>query len=97
MPAIGMRTPPGALIPRNFGWYACAASTRSAGSVPSRKIFCSPYMSSRKRFSAAMRCTRPRSTWAHSAAPITRGTRQIGKIFSVPCWSEYTENVTPWL
>jgi hypothetical protein len=45
-------------------------------------------MSSRKQFSAAMRCTRPRSTLAHSAAGMILGTRQIGKIFSVPRMSE---------
>jgi hypothetical protein len=54
-------------------------------------------MSSRNIDSAVSRCVSPRSSRAQSGAVTMRGTRQNGKIFSVPRSSAYTENVTPWL
>jgi hypothetical protein len=56
---------------------------------------CAPYTSSTKSESACRRWTRPRSSATQSAAGTGRGTRQNGKIFSVPRASAYTEKVTP--
>ena len=63
-------------------------STSSGGTAFSFRIRWAPYTSSRKASMACTRCTRPRSTRVHSSPATMRGTRQTGKIFSVPRSSE---------
>ena len=47
------------------------------------------------RFSAWIRCLRPRSIITHSAASMTRGTMSKGQTFSVPASWPYTLKVIP--
>ena len=96
MPEMWMRTPAGGRTPRRAGRYCAEPSTTSAGMVPALRMRCSEYTSATKASSATTRCLSPRSSRSHSAAEMTRGSRQTGKIFSTPRESEYTEKVTPW-
>ena len=85
MPATRQRAPIGTGTPNASGVKPSELSTSQRGTTPSLTICMPPtYRSSRNRLSAVTRWTKPRSRCAHSSLGMTRGTRSIGKVRSMP-------------